>query len=115
MSAFCFWDVREVHDRAAMDDYVARVGETVADYGGRYEVVGGAWEAKEGSWRPTYPVLIRFPSLADANAWYDSEAYRALKAQRLRATTGDAVFMASVGAASHPPTETRAEALEDDG
>ena len=109
MSAYCFWDTREVHDAEAMDDYVARVGETVARYGGTYAVVGGPWQAKEGTWRPTYPVLIRFPSLAAANAWYDSRAYRELKAQRLRATTEDAIFMESVEEATHLPLEASAE------
>jgi uncharacterized protein (DUF1330 family) len=39
----------------------------------------------EGEWKPTRLVVIEFPSLADAKRWYDSEEYRAPKAQRIRA------------------------------
>ena len=101
MTAYCFWNVREVHDPEAMADYVARVTTTVSQYGGEYLVVGGPWQAVEGDWRPTSPVLIRFDSMAAARAWYDSPDYAALKAQRLRATTGDAIFMDSAGADEH--------------
>lgn len=95
MTAFCLWDVREIHDQAAMDHYVANVTDTVAAFGGEYVVVGGPWQVVEGDWRPSYPVLITFPTIEAANDWYHSEAYRELKAQRLRAATCDAVFLES--------------------
>lgn len=101
MTAYCLWNVRAVHDPAAMADYVAKVPPTVAQFGGEYLVVGGPLEPVEGEWRPDYPVLIRFPSMASARAWYDSPEYSALREQRLRATSGDAVFMDSSGVTEH--------------
>ncbi len=82
MTAYCLWDVREIHDHGAMDDDVARVTETVEAFGGTYVVVGGPWQIVEGDWHPTYPVLIEFPSLDLAHEWYSSELYAPLR--RLR-------------------------------
>lgn len=101
MTAYGFWNVREVHDPEAMADYVAKVTETVERYGGEYLVVGGPWEAVEGQWQPSYPVIIRFASMDAARAWYDSPEYAPLKEQRLRATVGDAVFLSAAGAIEH--------------
>jgi uncharacterized protein (DUF1330 family) len=93
MTAYCFWDVREIHDQDAMDSYVAQVTESVAAFGGEYVVVGGPWQIVEGNWRPAYPVMIEFPSLERANEWYSSELYAPLRALRHAASTSDAVFL----------------------
>ena len=47
----------------------------------------------EGDWRPTYPVLIEFPSLEQAHRWYDSGEYQELNALRLSAVRSNAVFI----------------------
>lgn len=101
MSAYCMFDNIEIHDPAAMEDYVARVPPTVEAFGGRYVVVGGPWQVVEGEHRPTYPVMIEFPSIEAANGWYESDAYAELRAQRLAAGRFDAVFYDSAGAIAH--------------
>lgn len=111
MTAYCLWDVREIHEEDALDEYVRRVPETVEAYGGEYVVIGGPWEVIEGDWRPAYPVLIVFPSLRAAHAWYGSEEYRELKALRLRAASCDAVFMDSSGAEEHEAERAAQEIL----
>jgi uncharacterized protein (DUF1330 family) len=59
-------------------------------------VRGGTCTVVEGDWSPVLPVLIEFPSLEQAWRWYDSDEYRELKALRLAATRGNAVFMEGV-------------------
>ena len=54
----------------------------VADY---------ATEIKEGS-PGQVTVVIRFPSKDAANAWYDSEGYKAARALRQAASEGSAVI-----------------------
>ena len=93
MTAYCFFDVLEVTDAEALKDYQSHVRDTVKRHGGRYLLVGGELEAVEGDWRPTFPVLIEFPSLEHARRWYGSDEYRRLKELRLSATRGHAVFM----------------------
>lgn len=94
MAAYCFFDVLEVVDPDKLEKYRDGVMATVESHGGRYLTVGGRWDVVEGEWQPVFPVLIEFPSLEQAHRWYDSEEYRELKALRLAATKGNAVFIA---------------------
>ena len=59
----------------------------VAHYGGRYLVRGAAYETLEGSWQPQRLVVLEFPSMAAARAFYDSPEY--LAAREARAGVSD--------------------------
>ena len=93
MAAYCFFDVHEVTDPDKMAKYRAGVLATVEQYGGHYLTVGGRCDVVEGDWKPIFPVMIEFPSLEHAHRWYDSDEYRDLKALRIAATRGNAVFI----------------------
>jgi uncharacterized protein (DUF1330 family) len=93
MPAYFLVDILEVSDAAKMEEYKKQVGAVVEKFGGRYLIVGGAAEVVEGAWRPTFPVLIQFPSREQARRWYDSEEYRPLKALRLAASRANSVFL----------------------
>lgn len=84
MPAYVIADVT-VTDPPAMEEYRKQVPATLAKYGGRFLVRGGAHQTMEGDWKPARLVVIEFPSLADAQRWYDSEEYRAPRALRMRA------------------------------
>ncbi|HEX5529605.1 MAG TPA: DUF1330 domain-containing protein [Methylomirabilota bacterium] len=84
MPAYVIADVT-VTDPPAMEEYRKQVPATLAKYGGRFLVRGGAHQTVEGDWKPARLVVIEFPSLADAQRWYDSEEYRGPKALRMRA------------------------------
>jgi uncharacterized protein (DUF1330 family) len=92
MNAYFFFNVLEVLDAEKMEAYRSRVFAVVARYGGRYRVLAGPCHVVEGDWRPAFPVLIEFPSVEAARRWYDSPDYADLKALRLAATRGEAVF-----------------------
>jgi uncharacterized protein (DUF1330 family) len=96
MSAYCLFDVLEITDSEKMNAYRAAVFATVEKYHGRYVVIGGPCEVVEGHWQPAFPVMLEFPSLAAAHQWYDSPEYAPLKALRLAATRGNAVFLAGL-------------------
>lgn len=93
MPAYYLVDVREIKDEAKMQDYRARINPAVERFGGRYVVIGGPAQVLEGSYHPVFPVMIEFPTMADARRWYNSEDYRELKALRLSATVSNAFFM----------------------
>ena len=97
MAAYCFFDVLEVTDPEKLERYREGVLATVELYGGHYLAVGGRCDIVEGQWRPVFPVLIEFPSREQAHRWYDSEEYRELKALRVAATRGNAVFIEGTG------------------
>lgn len=95
MAAYCLFDNVEVLDPDGLASYVEAVGPTVQRHGGRYLAVGGAVEQVEGDLALTYPVLIEFPDIDAAHAWYDSADYEPLKALRHRSVRADATFFAS--------------------
>lgn len=95
MAAYCFFDMYEVTDPEKLEQYRSGVLATVNRYGGKYVLVGGRCDIVEGNWRPTFPVLIEFPSLEAAHSWYTSQEYAPLKALRLSGTKNNVVFMES--------------------
>jgi uncharacterized protein (DUF1330 family) len=101
MPAFALFDNLQVDDPEALAEYAARVTPIVERFGGRYVVRGGEWETLEGQWSPRFPVMIEFPDLAAARAWYHSDAYRPLRDLRHRAATVNAVLMETAELGAH--------------
>jgi uncharacterized protein (DUF1330 family) len=73
-----------IEDPVAYEQYKALAPPSIAAYGGRYVVRGGGSEVLEGSWQPSRLVLLEFPSVASARAWWDSPEYAPAKALRQR-------------------------------
>lgn len=100
MSAYAIFDVLEVTDMPAMERYRAAVMPVVARHGGRYVAIGGPVRPIEGDRpAPVFPVIIEFPDLATAEAWYASPDYRDLLALRKAAARCDAVLIGGLPAA----------------
>lgn len=93
MSAFFFFDVKEITNPEKMNEYREAVFATVERYEGTYRVVGGEQQPLEGDWRPTFPVIIEFENVEKARRWYDSPEYEPLKKLRLSATKGSGVLI----------------------
>ncbi|MEU1277663.1 DUF1330 domain-containing protein [Streptomyces sp. NPDC005805] len=77
-------------------DYMERIQATMEPYGGRFLVHGANVEVVEGDW-PGALVIVAFPGLREARAWYASDAYRALIPLRTRHMPGDIVLVEGVG------------------
>lgn len=95
MSAYIIANV-EVTDAAAYDRYRKDVPATIEKYGGRFLVRGGAVEALEGDFVPKRIVVLEFPSLERAKAWWDSAEYQPLRTLRQGASRGDLFVVAGV-------------------
>jgi uncharacterized protein (DUF1330 family) len=78
----------EIHDEDAYAEYRKRVPATIAAYGGRFVVRGGPVERLEGDWQPNRIVVLEFPTVEQARAWWSSEEYREPKAMRQASSTG---------------------------
>jgi len=68
--------------------YLQRIDATLTPFGGAFLAHGARAETKEGTFDGDC-IIIRFPSLQQARAWYDSPAYAALiplRAQHARST-----------------------------
>jgi len=68
----------EVRDPVGYEEYTAQVPSILASYGGRFLVRAGANETLEGAWEPNRIVLLEFPSVEQAKAWYNSPEYQAI-------------------------------------
>lgn len=81
MSAYMIVYAR-LHDMTRFADYVAAVGPLIAEYGGAPIARGSDPVRLEGDWNWTTAGIVRFQSLADAEAFWHSEDYAAVKALR---------------------------------
>jgi len=95
MAAYIIVDV-EITDPVNYAAYIRVVPPTIAAYGGRFLVRGGKTETLEGSWIPKRIVLLEFPSVELARAWWDSEEYRDPKTLRQSASITDMILVEGV-------------------
>ncbi|MCR9077155.1 MAG: DUF1330 domain-containing protein [bacterium] len=86
----------DVKDAATFEEYRAQVPATIKQYGGEYLVRGGKFERLEGDEPLGRMVVLKFPTYAQAKAWYDSEEYAAPKALRHAASRANAVLVEGV-------------------
>lgn len=99
MSAYFLFHNRRVRDADSLARYKDEVAPLVEAHGGRYRVIGGEPEVLEGQWQPAFLVLIEFPDMEHARAWYDSTDYEPLKAQRLAAVDSEGILISGLAAA----------------
>jgi uncharacterized protein (DUF1330 family) len=85
----------DVKDPARYADYRTMVPPTLAKYGGRFIVRGGRTETLEGDWSPKRFVVVEFPSLEQAKAWWASPEYAEAKA--LRQATSETQMIVAEG------------------
>lgn len=84
MAAYVLVEV-EVTDPATYEDYKKLTPASLVPYEGRFIVRGGAYETLEGDWKPQRIVLLQFPSVEQAKAWWSSPEYAKAKVIRQRA------------------------------
>jgi uncharacterized protein (DUF1330 family) len=74
----------EILDSERYDTYKQLAQAAIGAYDGRYLVRGGKVEALEGNWQPKRLVILEFPSVDKAKAWWNSPEYAAAKELRQR-------------------------------
>ena len=85
----------EMLDANQYAHYLQTAAPTLAAYGGEILVLNGANQALEGA-PIDGAVVLRFPDMAAARAWYDSPEYTAVKDQRIAAPEGRAILLESL-------------------
>jgi uncharacterized protein (DUF1330 family) len=92
MSAYVIAEI-EVTDPAAYEEYRKQVLAVVEKYKGKFIVRGGKVDPKEGGWTPQRLVVVEFPSMAQAQKWYDSPDYAPLIKLRQKASKGKLILV----------------------
>lgn len=102
MTAYAVAVIRETRFNEEVIEYLQRIDETLASYSGKYIVHGGPYKPLEGSWSGDL-VVIEFPSMEKAEAWYHSDAYAAIRSLRTNNTEGDVLLVPGVPAGHRGP------------
>lgn len=92
MSAYVVVSV-DIHDPARYDAYRKMVPPTIAAYGGRFLVRGGELHTMEGAWPRPRLVIVEFPDVEQAKAWWASPEYAEAKALRQATSDADLVIV----------------------
>jgi len=95
MTALIIVEVR-ITEPAKFEEYRKLVPATLEPYGGRFLARGGRVETLEGGWDPKRIVVIEFPTLERARAWWASEEYRIPKQMRMESAETRMIVVESV-------------------
>lgn len=84
MTAYAIGILRDVQPNEEIIEYLERIDATLAPYHGRFLVHGAPeLDVSEGEWDADL-VIIGFPDLPAARAWYDSPEYQEILTLRTR-------------------------------
>jgi uncharacterized protein (DUF1330 family) len=81
MKAYVIVDVK-VTDPERYEAYKKLTPASLEPFEGKFIVRGGATETWEGDWQPGRVVVVEFPSMAQAKAWWSGAGYAPAKAIR---------------------------------
>ena len=93
----------DVNDIDMYYQYASKIGPTIQGFGGKILAANDA-EVREGAIPHLRTIVGEFPSLDQARAWYESDAYQAIIDLRKDSTTGH-LFM--VEGLTMPPREAK--------
>ncbi|MFF4399517.1 DUF1330 domain-containing protein [Streptomyces sp. NPDC001480] len=95
MPAYVIGHLKDAAPHPDIAEYIERVTATFEPYGGRFLVHAAQHEVKEGGW-PGHVVVIGFPGVAEARAWWDSPEYQEIAPLRHRNIEGDIILVEGV-------------------
>ena len=95
MAAYILVDCK-VTDPVRYEKYKTLAQDAIARHGGRYLVRGGEHVLLEGTRNPARVVVLEFPTLEKARAFYDSTEYLAARAARAGAAEMNIVAVAGL-------------------
>jgi len=86
----------EVTDWDKYNEYLKAGPGTIAQYGGRFIARAGEVAVLEGPEESRRLIILEFPSLAKAKAWYNSKEYQDAKKLRAGASVGSLIAIDGV-------------------
>ncbi|WP_067501333.1 DUF1330 domain-containing protein [Actinoplanes sp. TFC3] len=95
MSAYALAHLRTPAAHEDVFRYMELIQATMDPYAGRFLVHGAQVEQLEGAW-PGTVVIIEFPDLVSARAWYTSPAYQQILPLRTRHIDGETILVDGV-------------------
>lgn len=82
-----------IFDKEEIKKYKELAPETIKDFEGEIIVRGGEKILLEGDWDPQRLVILKFPSVEKAKAWYNSEQYKEVSFYRNKAARTNMIII----------------------
>ncbi|MCC9308067.1 DUF1330 domain-containing protein [Kitasatospora sp. RB6PN24] len=95
MTAYALGNLHSVDFGPQIIEYLERIDATLEEFGGRFIVHGNPIDLREGHWEGDL-IIIEFPDLERARAWYDSPEYREILPLRTDNSVGDVLLVGGV-------------------
>jgi uncharacterized protein (DUF1330 family) len=77
----------------AKQEYVKGLSDMIERHGGDFIIASSKFRVAEGEWNPGLFIVIKFPTMQQLSAWYDSPEYRPIRQFRLDNSRSDAVIV----------------------
>ena len=81
MSAYLVFIKEREHNAGKMADYAGKAGGSLAGHSAKPRAYNGAIETLEGP-EALGSVIVEFPTMDEARAWYNSDAYQEARKDR---------------------------------
>ena len=94
--AYVVVTIRKVLDQKAFDEHAEKVRPILGKFGGRWVAIEAQHVTRAGEWPFVRTVILEFPSIERAQAWYDSSEYRAIIPLRQRAIDANIIMVRSL-------------------
>ena len=85
--------IKKVKDIEAFREYAVKVMPMIERFGGKYVAVDKAPDVRDGEWPFARTVIVAYPNIAAARAWYDSAEYKEIIPIRKRAIDANIVMV----------------------
>lgn len=95
MAAYAFAQLKTVDLNAEIAGYLRRIDDTLPEYCGRFLVHGVVPEVVDGEFEGSL-VVIEFPDVERAKAWYSSPGYQEIVDFRVHNSVGGAAVVDGV-------------------
>jgi uncharacterized protein (DUF1330 family) len=95
MKAYIIGEIT-ITDPVRYEDYKKLTLATLQPYGGKFVVRGGPRTVLEGGWEGGRVVVLEFPSVEQAKAWYSGDVYAPAKGIRQSASQGKFILVEGI-------------------
>jgi uncharacterized protein (DUF1330 family) len=95
MAAYVIVEV-DIHDPLMYEEYKKLTPSSISAHGGRFVVRGGNAINIEGDWDPKRIVILEFPDLNTAQAWWNSSEYSKARSIRQKSASTKMIMVEGV-------------------
>ena len=85
--------IKKVLDLEAFREYADKVMPMIERFGGKYVAVDKTPDVRDGQWPFARTVIVQYPNIAAAKAWYESAEYQEIIPIRKRAIDANIVMV----------------------